>query len=215
MQTFLLLLVAVAAGFVVPLQSIINGRLGHLLENPLLAALVSFAGGTVALSLIILVTTPGIPQIATEGKSFPWYLFTGGLFGAVFVTSVLTLVPRIGATNVARRGGRRPVHHGPDRRPLRDSGRAAHHRQPDADCWLPAAGCRHAADQPRVTDNTGRRQRGDRSVIRLLLAARTPATPTGRTRHTNDADRQQCQRGWFGRRVGATAGRVRRQVGSE
>lgn len=100
MQTFLLMLVAVVAGFVVPIQSILNGRLGHLLANPFLAALVSFLGGTVALSIVVLVTTPGIPQVSTEGKSLPWYLFTGGLFGAVFVTSVLTLVPRIGATNV-------------------------------------------------------------------------------------------------------------------
>ncbi|QDU40347.1 hypothetical protein Mal4_47030 [Maioricimonas rarisocia] len=100
MQTLLLMLLAVVAGFVVPIQSILNGRLGNLLENPFLAGLVSFLGGTVTLCLVLLVTTPGIPQVPTDGKSFPWYLFTGGMFGAVFVTCVLTLVPRIGATNV-------------------------------------------------------------------------------------------------------------------
>ncbi|MFG0332434.1 MAG: DMT family transporter [Maioricimonas sp. JB049] len=100
MQTLLLMLLAVAAGFVVPIQSILNGRLGNLLENPLLAALVSFLGGSVTLGTILLMTTPGIPQVATDGKSFPWYLFTGGAFGAVFVTSVLVLVPQIGTTKV-------------------------------------------------------------------------------------------------------------------
>ena len=101
----LLLLAAVCAA-VLPFQAIINGRLGQTLANPLLAALVSFSSGTVALILIIVAITPGWPNLPTgmNWDDVPPYLFTGGLLGAVFVTLVLMLVPRIGAANVLAAG---------------------------------------------------------------------------------------------------------------
>ncbi|MFV0444307.1 MAG: DMT family transporter [Planctomycetaceae bacterium] len=98
----LLLIIAAASAAVIPFQAIINARLGQLLTNPLLAALVSFTGGTVALSLILLVTTPGLPRLPTDlsWTDIPPYLLIGGLLGSVFVTAVLMLVPRLGAANV-------------------------------------------------------------------------------------------------------------------
>ena len=98
----LLMLIAAACATVIPFQAIINGRLGQMVSNPLLAALISFTGGTIALTLILLATTPGFPALPRDltWTDIPPYLFTGGLLGAVFVTSVLMLVPRIGAANV-------------------------------------------------------------------------------------------------------------------
>jgi transporter family-2 protein len=105
MRLALMLLAALSAS-VIPFQAIINGRLGQMTANPLLAALVSFVSGTIALSLTVFATTPGVPKLP-QGLSWgdiPPYLFTGGLLGAVFVTVVLTLVPRIGAANVLAAG---------------------------------------------------------------------------------------------------------------
>ncbi len=99
MRTLLLMGCAALAAGVIPIQTTLNGRLGQLLANPLLASLVSFVGGTLALGLLLLVTTPGVPSIP-QGVRIPWYLLTGGFFGAVFVTTVLMLAPRIGITNV-------------------------------------------------------------------------------------------------------------------
>lgn len=99
MRILLLMAVAMLAAAGTPVQAIINGRLGQLLNNPLLAALVSFIGGTLTLSVLVLVTTPGLPALP-PGGSLRWYLFTGGLFGAIFVTTVLILVPRIGTANL-------------------------------------------------------------------------------------------------------------------
>ncbi len=85
MRTLLLMGVAALAAVIIPFQAIINGRLGQLVQNPLLAALISFTGGTLVLGLMLVLTTPGIPAIP-PGVRPPWYLFTGGLLGAVFVT---------------------------------------------------------------------------------------------------------------------------------
>jgi transporter family-2 protein len=101
-----LMLVAVVCAAVIPFQAIINGRLGQMLSNPLLAALVSFLSGTLALVLILFASTPGLPRLpdGLRWNDVPPYLFLGGLLGAVFVTAVLMLVPKLGAANVLAAG---------------------------------------------------------------------------------------------------------------
>jgi len=102
MRTLPLLLLAALAASAIPVQATVNGRLGQYLANPFLAALCSFLGGTALLTLVILITTPGWPSLP-EGRSLLSVnplLLTGGLLGAVFVTTVLTLVPRVGPANV-------------------------------------------------------------------------------------------------------------------
>ncbi|MBL4883392.1 MAG: DMT family transporter [Planctomycetaceae bacterium] len=103
LKTLGLMLIAAMASMVIPFQAIVNARLGQTLANPFFAALVSFLGGTLALIVLVLVTTPGIPAWPKE-TPVPWYLMTGGLYGVVFVTVVLVLVPRIGTVNVLAAG---------------------------------------------------------------------------------------------------------------
>ncbi|WP_437203759.1 DMT family transporter [Planctomicrobium sp. SH664] len=99
MQTVLLLLLATLAGVVVPFQSIVNGRLGQLVNNPFLAAFISFLGGTVALAVLAALWQGGVPRLP-DGVYVPWHLCTGGLAGVVFITVVLLLVPKIGTAEV-------------------------------------------------------------------------------------------------------------------
>lgn len=94
----LLLLIAGMSAFVIPFQAIINSRLGKLSGNPVFAAVVSFTGGTLALGIILLFWSRGIPKMPV-GVHIPWYLYIGGLLGAVYVTTALTLVPKIGTAN--------------------------------------------------------------------------------------------------------------------
>ncbi|WP_437224705.1 DMT family transporter [Planctomicrobium sp. SH661] len=86
-------------GALLPIQAIVNARLGQLMANPFLAAQTSFATGTVALIAITAVHARGIPKLP-DGVQIPWFLLTGGLLGTVFVTAVLHFVPRLGAANV-------------------------------------------------------------------------------------------------------------------
>lgn len=103
MNQYSLMLLAALAAVVVPVQAKVNAALGLEVRNPFLAALISFLGGTVALILITLAWSGGIPR-PQGGYPRDWTLYTGGLLGTVYVVAVLMLVPRIGAANVLAAG---------------------------------------------------------------------------------------------------------------
>lgn len=91
----LFLIVALCVGALLPLQALINARLGQLTLGPLFASLASFAVGTLALLALWLAWRPG-----NGGHGFPaapWWAWTGGLIGAAFVVAATVLVPRLGA----------------------------------------------------------------------------------------------------------------------
>jgi bacterial/archaeal transporter family-2 protein len=95
----LLLLLAVLAGAVLPVQAGINAQLRVTLGNPLAAALVSFLIGTVALVLIELGARIRLPPLAVLERA-PWWHWTGGLLGAVYVGMMIVLAPRLGAATL-------------------------------------------------------------------------------------------------------------------
>lgn len=97
-NTQLFIILAVIAGMLVPLQGALNGTLGQTLKHPLQATLISFVGGVIAVGVLLLFVHPNLPKWDIL-KTLPWYLFIGGFLGAVFVTSALLAVPKIGATS--------------------------------------------------------------------------------------------------------------------
>ena len=58
----------------------------------------NFATGGILL-LVLLVLSAGFPAREDLVKA-PWYLYTGGLMGVLFVTAMLTLIPELGALKV-------------------------------------------------------------------------------------------------------------------
>lgn len=91
------LLVALCIGALLPLQALINARLGQLTLGPLFASLASFAVGTLALLLLWLAS----PRPAGASWTLPpWWAWTGGLVGAAFVFAATVLVPRLGAASL-------------------------------------------------------------------------------------------------------------------
>lgn len=78
-----------------PTQATINSKLADSIDSPLLAAFFSFAVGTVALFIYILLTGVPLGNLA-NAKYAPVIAWTGGLLGAFFVTVMATVVPRIG-----------------------------------------------------------------------------------------------------------------------
>ena len=92
------LLMARAAGACLPLQVGVNSALARGMENPVSAALVSFAVGTAALLAYVLAMRYPIPGL-NRAATLPWWIWIGGGFlGAYFVSSAIFLAPRIGAT---------------------------------------------------------------------------------------------------------------------
>lgn len=90
-------ILTIAAGAVLPLQALINGRLGQHLGGPLWAASVSFFVGTCSLLLFQALQRAPAPA-STQLSGTPFWLFFGGMLGAFYVGSATTSVPRLGAT---------------------------------------------------------------------------------------------------------------------
>jgi transporter family-2 protein len=92
-------LLAVVAGVSFVLQASVNARLRAGLASPNWAALISYAGGTVAMVLVLLAARDPWPPAAGIGKA-PWWSWTGGLWGAVYVVIIIVLLPRLGTATV-------------------------------------------------------------------------------------------------------------------
>jgi transporter family-2 protein len=91
-------LATAVAGGLVAMQAPVNSGLGKAIGS-LPAASFSFAIGLVALIGITLVSGEGYGQLGQIGDLF-WYYLIGGLFGAVYVTTVLISVRTLGAGGV-------------------------------------------------------------------------------------------------------------------
>ena len=95
----LLLVAAILVGMGLPLQAGINAQLRLGVGHPLLAALISFVVGTVALALAMLLLRLSFPPAAALGQ-ISWWQWTGGLIGALYIFAAVILAPRLGATTL-------------------------------------------------------------------------------------------------------------------
>ena len=89
-------LFAVAAGAMLPFQFGINAVLARYVEGAARASLVSFAVGTLALLVAVLLCFRGAPSLAKAGAA-PWWVWIGGLLGAFYVLGSVVTAPRLGA----------------------------------------------------------------------------------------------------------------------
>jgi bacterial/archaeal transporter family-2 protein len=91
---------ALAAGAALPVQGAVNARLRAELGQPLTVGAVSFLVATAATALLLLLVVRFTPAPAPDLaglRRVPWWGWLGGLCGAVYVTSVFTAIPAIGA----------------------------------------------------------------------------------------------------------------------
>ena len=87
------------AGGLVALQAPINSTLGKSIGT-FAAASVSFVIGTIVLVVITVFSAEGFGDVG-QARHLDWYYLTGGLLGAIYVTTVLVSVRTIGAGGVA------------------------------------------------------------------------------------------------------------------
>jgi bacterial/archaeal transporter family-2 protein len=91
-------LLTLFGGALIALQAPINAQLGQRVGT-FQAAFVSFAIGTAALLVLAALAKGGLAGVGGV-RGTPWWLLTGGLLGAVYVTSVLVTVRSLGAGGV-------------------------------------------------------------------------------------------------------------------
>ena len=87
---------AFVSGAMVALQAPTNAMLAKGAGSPINAALISFTVGTIALFIVALAL--GVRPAPGAMRSLPWYAWTGGLYGAVFVALAAFAAPRMGVT---------------------------------------------------------------------------------------------------------------------
>lgn len=94
-NTYLYILLALAAGAMMPTQAATNNKMAGVVDSPILSAFISFFIGTVALFVYILISGSPLANLSAA-KDAPPVAWIGGLLGAFFVTAAVTLVPRLG-----------------------------------------------------------------------------------------------------------------------
>lgn len=92
---YFLLLVALIAGAVLPVQTAVNNKMALTVGSPILGAFVSFAVGTLSILLYSVASGESLASLS-DSKNAPLIAWAGGLLGAFFVTATIILLPRIG-----------------------------------------------------------------------------------------------------------------------
>ena len=95
----LFLLLALAAGVLLPVQAGLNAQLRSALGSPVAAALISFVVGTAGLTTIALLLRTPLPLGRAWAVTTPWQ-WAGGLIGAAYVLAAVVLAPRLGAATL-------------------------------------------------------------------------------------------------------------------
>jgi len=89
----------ILAGAVLPLQALINARLGAQLGSPLWGAAVQNMIGAVGMLVIIAFLRPAVPSMSMIA-GVPAWAWIGGFFGMLYVFSVLVAAPVLGAARM-------------------------------------------------------------------------------------------------------------------
>jgi transporter family-2 protein len=92
--TMVPMLLVLLAGGLIALQAPTNAILAKAGGSPVLAALISFGVGTLAL-LVVWLVSGNRPGASAFGR-IPWYAWLGGFYGATFVAVAAYAAPRIG-----------------------------------------------------------------------------------------------------------------------
>ena len=72
-------------GAMMPVQAILNTRLGRQIGGPLMGSLMSFLVGLICLFILNLASNYSAVQQLKPSSTSPWYIWLGGLLGAIFV----------------------------------------------------------------------------------------------------------------------------------
>lgn len=86
------LLSGAALAFQVGFNNGLRARVGH----PMIAALISFGVGMVALAAYVAAARPAVPGVRELARA-PWWIWMGGLVGAVYVACAAAFAARLGA----------------------------------------------------------------------------------------------------------------------
>jgi bacterial/archaeal transporter family-2 protein len=89
-------LLAMVAGASVALQQVLNANLRGALNSAAWSGFVSYALGVLCMALLALALRDPVPSVSIAAR-IPWWAWSGGLFGAIFIALGIVIVPQLGA----------------------------------------------------------------------------------------------------------------------
>ncbi|MEM1136276.1 MAG: DMT family transporter [Bacteroidota bacterium] len=99
MIKYIFILLPMLVGMGVIIQTGANTQLRLHLGSPFLAALVSFATGTLFIFIVNLVVASDFKQFTWQNiQQTSWWMWTGGTIGTIFIISAIVIAPKIGPT---------------------------------------------------------------------------------------------------------------------
>ena len=87
---------AAAAGASIVIQQALNTNLRTALNSAAWSGFMSYFVGLLCMAVFALVLRDPLPSMA-EAARIPWWAWSGGLFGAIFIALAILLIPSIGA----------------------------------------------------------------------------------------------------------------------
>ena len=94
------LLLVLISGILVPVQSAMNARMRHFVENPFYSSVINSVVGAVAIVLVAIVVQSLRPEGSWQGApSAPWWAWCGGIVGMFYITVALLSIAKTGASS--------------------------------------------------------------------------------------------------------------------
>jgi len=101
MNSLPLMLLAVCAGISIVIQQALNANLRSAFGSAVWSGFVSYLVGLICMTLLAIALRDPLPSAAVAAR-LPWWAWSGGLFGAIFIALGILLVPQLGtATFIA------------------------------------------------------------------------------------------------------------------
>ena len=89
-------LLTVVAGMSVVVQQVLNANLRMGLSSAAWSGFISYFVGLLCMALLALAMRDPLPSAAMMAR-IPWWAWSGGVFGAIFIALAIVLVPKLGA----------------------------------------------------------------------------------------------------------------------
>lgn len=89
-------LLVIGAGFCIVIQQALNANLRTELNSAVWAGFASYAVGVMCMIAVMVIMREPIPSAAVAAR-IPWWAWSGGAFGAIFIALAIVMVPQIGA----------------------------------------------------------------------------------------------------------------------
>ena len=90
------ILLAFGAGVSIVIQQALNSNLRTELNSAAWSGFVSYSAGLACMALLVIALREPLPPVGVMAQ-IPWWAWTGGVFGAIFIGLGIVLVPKLGA----------------------------------------------------------------------------------------------------------------------